>query len=105
MERAEPTPCWQALSGGTGFQYTDGTAASDGVKSVFLEAGPAGAAKVTLKAGGVNLPLPAPANATNLIGENPKVVAQLVNREGECWQSVYLLPAVTSDLTQFKDKY
>jgi hypothetical protein len=98
-------PCWKALSGGTGFQYTDGTAASDGVKSVFLEAGPAGAAKVTLKAGGVNLPLPAPANATNLIGENPKVVAQLVNREGECWQSVYLLPAVTSDLTQFKDKY
>jgi hypothetical protein len=45
-----------------------------------LQAGPAGAAKVELKGGGMNLPIPAPFDASHLIAQNPLATAQLVNR-------------------------
>jgi hypothetical protein len=98
-------PCWNPSPDGSGFRYTDGAATSDGVKSVLLQAGADGEAKVTVKSGGINLPLPPPADASHLIAQHPRVRVQLVNREGECWESVYLLPATKSDLTHFKDKY
>jgi hypothetical protein len=97
--------CWSVLPGGVGLQYTDAAATEDGIQSVLLQAGPAGAAKVELKGGGVNLPIPAPFDANHLIGENPAVTAQLVNRLGQCWESKYVLPAAASTVSHFKDKY
>ena len=74
-------PCWTPKR--NGYRYTDKSGASDGVRSLDLEAGDGKSASLSIFAKGPSVgiaPLPA---------ELP-VVVQLTNSEGLCWQANFL---------------
>jgi YVTN family beta-propeller protein len=96
--------CWTS-TGTSGFMYRDAGAHSDGLTRIILRKGTAGRAKVLVRAKGTNLPGITPADANNLIRQDPSVTVQLVNSAGECWESVYASPATTATGAQFRDKF
>jgi hypothetical protein len=95
--------CWRTL-GSNGFRYGDSSGAVLGVTKMLLRAGEEGRAKITLKAKGSNLALPAPAGPNDLLRQDPYVVVQLVNSEGSCWESLFPAPAFDAGAQVFKDE-
>jgi hypothetical protein len=72
---------WSAT--GSGFKYSDPTAAQDGVKKILLKAGDVGKSKALVKGkGGGLLPLPT-------LPVTPPVTVQLQNSNGTCWETVF----------------
>ena len=96
--------CWRP-SGSKGFNYSDSAGQADGIIKVVLRTGTNGNAKVLLKGTGANLPAIVPANMTNLIAQDPTVTVQLVNSDGQCWESVYEAPATKATGISFRDKF
>ncbi|HYC55702.1 MAG TPA: sialidase family protein [Candidatus Binatia bacterium] len=81
-------PCWTATA--TGFVYRDPEGRNGAVRSLSLAAGPAGAARIQLRANGLalgvpRLPLP----------QTSAVLAQLINTEnGKCWEAEFSTPTL-----------
>jgi hypothetical protein len=76
------------------FRYTDPNAANDGMQMVRLIAGEAGRAKITLKAKGTALPLPA------FSFVDLPLVVQLQHEDaepGECWEATFSASGTTSN--------
>jgi hypothetical protein len=91
-----PRPCWKESS--TGFRYTDVESASEGVRSILLREGLApGKARIVVVGKGVQLAV------SSLLDFVPPVTVQLANRDGQCWEATYSVPAEL-DASQFKAK-
>jgi hypothetical protein len=95
--------CWRP-SGTKGFDFSDSAGQADGIIRVVLRTGTNGTARVLLKGRGANLPAIVPANMTSLLAQNPIVTVQLVNSDGQCWESVYEARATKTTGTVFLGK-
>src|SRR2546427_4060921 len=85
-------PCWKEST--AGFKYSNAPLTPDGLRRILLKAGGSGAAKISLKGRGVNLPLPT-------LPLSPPVTVQLQATNGQCWDAVYGTPLV-NDASEFK---
>jgi hypothetical protein len=81
-----PGARWKARAGG--WIYRDRSAASAGVRTVLLAAGPKGA-RLTLDAKGAAVPMPMPWHPLRFFAEEPAVTVQLVRPDGGCWESTF----------------
>jgi len=91
-------PCWKRLSD-KGFRYKDLIGAFGGVQKIILKSGDTGKAKALVKSRGDQIempPIPIP--------QEPSVVVQLVNGEGQCWDAAYTAPADGNDIRGFRDR-
>ena len=95
-----PGGAWRA-SGAKGRRYRDPSGASDGVITLTLRAGLAGRPQMKLKAQGVNLPVPTPFSSNRFFQQDPSVLVQLVNSEGQCWGTEFTT-ARKNTIDQFK---
>ena len=92
----QPT-CWRSTS--RGFKYAAGAGLDPGgLLLLKLDAGADGQARITLKASGARLGMPALP-----LAQSDTVTAQLSNDGGVCWEGVYGAPARISDAGRFKD--
>jgi cysteine-rich repeat protein len=92
-------PCWKALGkvpGSKGYRYNDKEATPDGLKQMTMTPGIDGAAKVVLKATGVNLALPIVPGPVPL-----PIRVQLHASNGTCFQATYST-AEKNDAGEFK---
>lgn len=88
-----------------GFQYKDKTGLSDGVFLAKFKPGVDGKTVAQLKAKGVNLSLPAPANTGVFFEQDDSVVVQLVNDAGLCLSSEFgVAGTIKNTEEQFKAK-
>jgi cysteine-rich repeat protein/parallel beta-helix repeat protein len=88
---------WQAS--GDGFKFTAGSGGPGGVRKIRLKPGFDGRAKVLLKAKGAALQPP-----TLPLTQSPRVVVQLKNAVGACWQGDFGAPADRNTVDQFRDR-
>jgi hypothetical protein len=89
-------PCWKAL-GSVGFRYGDRDALPDGLTKMLLAAGTVGRARIQVRGGTANLPLPSLPFTT-------PVRVQLQRADGgACWEATYG-SAVTDGPDGFKAK-
>ena len=91
-------PCWRA-TGEKGFKYRDKQGAAGGLRMLLLRVGAEGKAKLKAKAKGAALVLP-----DMPLGQDPRVVVQLVASHGPCWQAGYPAPAQANSAAAFKDR-
>jgi hypothetical protein len=90
-------PCWRTRR--NGLVYKDPTGTADGVTRLGLKAGDAGKTRAALKAKGPNVPaIPLP------FAQDQRVIVQLANTDGTCWETIHTAPAVRNDSARFKDK-
>lgn len=82
----------------TGFKYTNKMPTGNQLQKVTLHAAAAGKAQITMSGKGDGLPMP-----ILPLMQNPKVIAQLQNSAGVCWEADYST-ATTDSSTQFKAK-
>jgi hypothetical protein len=82
----------------TGFKYTNKTPPGNQPRQITLRAGAAGKAKISVSAKGEGLPIP-----ELPLEQAPKVIVQLQNSAGACWEAEYS-SATKSSSTQFKAK-
>jgi hypothetical protein len=94
-------PCWKALS--RGYRYRDRSAAADGIYSIQLKEGP-GKSKLVVKAKGAALQLPPAVGPDQQFAQDPRVVVQLVNANGSCWDAAFSAPAQRNEPGSFKDR-
>ncbi len=97
-----PGGWWQARVS-AGFAYRDKTAVFDGVKSMVLKLGRRHRMNIRVKAKGLNVPLPSPANASYFFEHESSVVVQLVNSDGICWESEFEPPVKANQSDRFAD--
>lgn len=90
-------PCWSVI--GKGFKYKDPGAANAGINALLLKFGEAGKAKIVAKGKDDNLDTP-----SLPLAQDQRVIVQLKNQVGVCWEASYGAPATKHDDTQFKDK-
>ena len=90
-----PSGDWEATK--KGFKYTDKAASVAGIKSILLNSGDAGKAKIIVKGADAGLAVP------TLPLVQP-VIAQLSNSSGVCWEARFSDPPKKNDSGQFKDK-
>jgi hypothetical protein len=98
------TFCWRPI-GVEGFKYRDRDGTAGHLSLVKLRTGGDGEARILVKAKGMNLPMPTPADGNNLLRQDPVVTVQLVNTEGECWQAVFHSPAQRVSGSLLKDRF
>ncbi|MBI5505018.1 MAG: hypothetical protein HY899_09445 [Deltaproteobacteria bacterium] len=72
-----------------GYWYRDKTCGQEGIAGVNLTPDESGKASVTLKAVGSCLPIPLRFSEEKYFDFDPAVVIQLVNSEGQCWDSTF----------------
>jgi hypothetical protein len=89
-------PCWRARKNGLIYKDAAGTAA--GVTRIGLRAGATGKTKASLKARGPNVPAMAD------FAQDPRVLVQMSNGSGTCWETTHAAPAGRNDSTRFKDR-
>jgi len=82
----------------TGFKYTNKTPTGNQPQQITLHAGEAGKAKITVNGKGAGLPMP-----ELPLTQSPKVIVQLQNSAGTCWEAEYG-SATKNSITQFKAK-
>ena len=87
---------WSA-AGSSGFKYKDSTLAQHGIRLIRLKSGAAGSAKAIVKGKGAELPDPT-------LPLTLPVKVQLLNGDGECWESEYT-SATDSSVDRFKAKF
>ncbi len=90
-------PCWKLLR--QGFKYTDKDGTPSGVTHLALREGLEGAAQITMKARGVNLPM-----SGLPLNQNARVIVQLRNDLGVCWGADFSAPALKNEQIEFRDK-
>jgi probable HAF family extracellular repeat protein len=88
-------PCWKPL-GVAGHRYRNSLGEPDGITSISLKAGAAGAARFRVKAGRSSYQSPSLPLA-------PPVRMQLHRNGGPCWEATYSTPFVNSSI-KFKAK-
>jgi hypothetical protein len=89
---------WRA-TGGSGFKYSDGAAAADGMRKIVLRGGEVGSSKLQVKGEGVQLGDPPLPLAVTLSG----IRVQLTNQSnGVCWESEFPLSSITADERSIK---
>jgi hypothetical protein len=98
-----PNGTWETVST-SGFQYKDKSAATSGFFKVQLKSGSDGDARIIVKMRGAAIPLPAPATASLFFQQDPDLVVQLVNSDGNCWEASYSMPADANTAERFKDR-
>jgi CSLREA domain-containing protein len=82
------TSCWKETS--SGFRYADRQLTPDGLTTIRLKAGAAGAGRITVKGRGAPLPLP----SLPLVAP---VMVQLQRRDGAaCWMALFSAPATNA---------
>ncbi len=93
-------PCWKQIGRvpPKGFKYKDRDGLPDDLDGITIRAGGAGAAKLTLKGKGDNIPLP-PLGPTLML----PLKAQLQSENGQCYEGTFSTPLVNSTL-DFKAK-
>jgi hypothetical protein len=90
-----PSVAWTTMSGKS-WTYKLKPVVADGVEHIKLKAGIDGKASVSLKAKGLDVPLPAPASLTEFFNQEPRVTVQLVNvSSGTCWSAAYTAAQAT----------
>jgi hypothetical protein len=92
VDACDGKPCWRAMR--PGFRFLDHHHLANGLQSIVLTAGGAGAARVLVsEVGSLNPPLPL----------GLPVRAQLQNTLGECWEASFDARGVEADdATRFK---
>jgi hypothetical protein len=80
---------WEEVGDCKEWRYKDTAQTSDGIRGVRLHPGPDGNARITIKAGGVNLPTPTPVSSTKFFAFDSTVMVQMYSDEGACWQSEF----------------
>ena len=83
-----PDSAWQDKNP-KGWKYKDKLGSNDGVQKAQLKPGAALKSKAQVKAKGVSIPMPAPAQSEKFFEANPSVIVQLVTSEGKCWTSEF----------------
>ncbi len=92
-------PCWKHPKAQTRVKYKDVDELSDGIAKVAIRGGRDGHGKISVKGRGPLLPLP-----TFPIGPFTTVTGQLVNGNGECWQTEHTEAQANTD-KKFKSKF
>ena len=87
--------CWTALSNSPTIRYFDGAKSVNGLQQILLRSGSTGRARVSVKAGGPKLTLP----ATPLTAP---VTVQLQSSDGACFTSTYQNDIKTNAGGQFR---
>jgi len=83
MEAVIPPSATAWSASPAGFIYTERGGTAGGIQHILLKPGDAGKAKISLKAGGANLPVSMPRLAT-------PIIAQLVNGDTQlCWGTTF----------------
>ena len=82
-------PCWKPVGVGLGYNYSDSLRANEGMNKIVLRTGTAGLAKLTAKAGGVQLATPAPPFTGT-------VTVQLQAENGTCWEADFSTPTMNA---------
>ncbi len=73
-----------------GYRYKDHAGAEDGVRSLNIDTGAFRRSRVRLKARGVQLPMPGPAEATRFFHDDPQLTVQLTAVDaGTCWSTTF----------------
>ena len=96
-ELCSTRPCWRETS--SGFRYGDRTLTPNGLLRLQLESGIAGRARITLKGRGPLLRLP-----SLPFVQQSRVIVQLKNGVGQCWEADYSPPAERNDAGGFVDQ-
>ena len=88
-------PCWKQIGRvpPKGFKYKDRDGLPDDLDGITIRAGGAGAAKLTLKGKGDNVPLP-PLGPTLVL----PLKAQLQSENGQCFEGTFSTPLVNTTL-------
>jgi uncharacterized repeat protein (TIGR01451 family) len=81
--------CWQSSGKLAGTRYLDKTFSTDGTYVLWLRTG----GTINFQGNGIHLPVPAPVTADRLLRQDSRVVVQLLNSEGVCWQTTHSTPA------------
>ena len=81
-----------------GFKYTNKTPTGNQPQQITLHAAEAGKAKISVSGKGDGLPMP-----ELPLEQSPKVIVQLQNSAGMCWEAEYS-SATKNSITQFKAK-
>ena len=89
-------PAWVAVK--KGYLYVDAHRASDGIGTIKVVSGPAGSARLSLKASGEHMPVADPSPLHQSL-----VVAQMWNSNGTCWTTQFTSPARKVKLGLFSD--
>lgn len=89
--------CWKPT--GHGFRYANEDATPNGVTVLALKEGLEGASAIRAKGRGAKLSMPALP-----LSQDPRVVVQLKNDLGVCWEAIYSAPALRNEQTEFRDK-
>ena len=87
-----------------GWSFADKAKTFDGVSKAQLRPGAAGKSKAQVKAGGINIPMPVPASASQYFAQQPNVSVQLVNNQTATCMGATYTTATTNDGVQFKTK-
>jgi len=93
---AAPGARWSALS--NGFKYSDAQGSSTGLRSIKLRGGADGKASLQVLARGTDIVMP-----SLPLEQDPKVLVQLVNSDGRCWEAHATSNTANSTL-QFRAK-
>ena len=90
-------PCWQSTK--RGFRYLDKAGTADGIVSVTLKEGFEGSAQIAAKGLGLGVDMP-----VLPLQQDPRVIVQLRNDLGICWDAEFGPPASTTTSIQFRDR-
>lgn len=96
-------PCWKPLAD-AGWAYKNKVGNAAGIAALAFKGGPAGKPKLSLKARGAALALPAPVNGSEYFDQDESIIVQLHNdAPANCWSSTFDGAATKSnEATQFK---
>ncbi len=97
-------PCWKANQAGTTYAYKNRLTNVDGVFELVVKAAPEGKAKLVVTLKGVNADLPATVGVNQFFAQDDKVIVQVHNGEGTCWEASYGAPAIKNLVDRFIDK-
>jgi len=81
-------PAWDEARNGR-FRLKQKSGALDGKLVVELRVAEPGKAKARVKAVGTNLPLPGPIGSDAYFEQDPTVIAELINSDGDCWSAEF----------------
>jgi hypothetical protein len=89
-------PCWKQTT--AGFQYEDQKRTPHGLYDIGLTPGGSGQANIRVRGAGLNLqPVALPLKQSN------KIIVQLVNSLGTCWEDSFGAPASINSAAEFRD--
>lgn len=99
-------PCWVAVDDWdnqiNGYRFLDRSRTNGGVGTVWMRLSDDGG-RLFFRASGPNLDFPDPVDVDRLLTQDEYVVVQLVNSDGNCWESSFDYPARINTSYLFRD--